>query len=517
MPSLCALLLLLSATAWPSGASLAAVVPQADQGLNGGWAIDDGGNTAFVHSLSGNLGTMYSAGSGWARVVFRLGGCYADWTTRGCDGRTALQAYDGVVANVHGQGLHVLGVLTGETWPGDQTAWTANNAETAGGTGDNAYVRAFAQSAAAVVAQHFVGQVGEWEVWNEPNAWTSTDGVGHFYGGSYLYPSNYAWMAQRAYSAIKAATSTNTVIVGGLFAHEPIGASSVLVPGRPVKRGDMPGARRPPIQPYILRAQPACATHAPAGADSGASYLCATYSVGQAYVAWSPGRYPFDDVGQHLYLSQGGPVAASTLSFYLNDLRQAYVAYEGAATPKRTQVTEIGWQTTQVTAQVQASNLAVAFQTLRATAYVGRSYWFQTQDVPEATLYFGLVDTNAVTKPAYSAYQQNAVYTALPRPCTPRPPVRLSVAPSAPGVLQVTVTAGSGNLTSIDFKSGTNALITAGGTTSSPGNFSIALAAPSLTFTIRRAQAGLPVIVPLTVTDACGPWPTFVGGGPTSF
>src|ERR1700738_990538 len=109
------LLLLLSATLWPSDASRAAVVPQADQGLNGGWAIDDSGNTAFVHSLSGSLGTMYSAGAGWARIVFRLGGCYVDWTTRGCDGRTALQAYDGVVSNVRGQGLHVLAVLTGES------------------------------------------------------------------------------------------------------------------------------------------------------------------------------------------------------------------------------------------------------------------------------------------------------------------------------------------------------------------------------------------------------------------
>src|ERR1700686_1502168 len=110
-------------------------------------------------------------------------------------------------------------------------------------------------------------------------------------------------MLQRAYSAIKAATSINTVIVGGLFAHEPIGASSLSAPGRPVKRGDMPGARRPSIPSSVLRAQPACATHAPAGADSGASYLCATYSVGQADVAWSQGRYPFDDIGQHLYLS----------------------------------------------------------------------------------------------------------------------------------------------------------------------------------------------------------------------
>src|SRR5205823_645239 len=104
---LIALLLVLAACLLPSEVATAAVVPQADQGLNGGWA----------------------------------------------------------------------------------------NAETVvGGSGDNTYVRNFAQLAVAVLVQHFVGRISEWEVWNEPNAWTSTDGNGHFSGATYMYPTNYAWL-----------------------------------------------------------------------------------------------------------------------------------------------------------------------------------------------------------------------------------------------------------------------------------------------------------------------------------
>ena len=412
----------------PFGTGATQALAGHDQGLNGGWAIDDSGHTSFTHSLSGSLGTMRQAGAGWVRVVFRLGGCYPTWTAIGCDGRTALQAYDQVVAAIRSQNLQILAILTAESWPGSQADWTASNAETAGGSGDNAYVAAFAQQAAAVLAQHFAGQVDDWEVWNEPNAWTTSDGQGHFSGSSYLYPSNYAWLLQRSYQAIKAAQPGAHVLFGGLFAHESFGAQvALLVDGRPqrvIKRGDMPGARRPPPRGRALSAQSAAATctdHTPPGSDSGASYLCATYAVGLGYANWTPGAYPFDDVGQHLYLALGTSVSSGTLQTYLQDLRQAYLVYEGAATTKRTQVTEVGWPTDQVSQQVQADNLRVAFQTLQATSYVARTYWFSTQDAPEAGLYYGLVDTNGAPKPSFAAYQQYAAFGTPPPTATPTP------------------------------------------------------------------------------------------------
>ena len=39
----------------------------------------------------------------------------------------------------------------------------------------------------------------------------------------------------------------------------------------------------------------------------------------------------------------------------------------------------------------------------------------------------------------------------------------------------------------------------------------------SSTFYVRRATAGQAVTLPVTITDSCGPWTTFVGGGPGAF
>jgi hypothetical protein len=40
---------------------------------------------------------------------------------------------------------------------------------------------------------------------------------------------------------------------------------------------------------------------------------------------------------------------------------------------------------------------------------------------------------------------------------------------------------------------------------------------PQITLTLRRVNTALPATVHLTVTDGCGDWPTFVGGGPSAF
>ena len=46
-----------------------------------GWAIDNTGKIGFRHSLSSQFVLMQSAGAGWVRVNFRLGGCFKTWTT----------------------------------------------------------------------------------------------------------------------------------------------------------------------------------------------------------------------------------------------------------------------------------------------------------------------------------------------------------------------------------------------------------------------------------------------------
>jgi hypothetical protein len=153
---------------------------QGNQGLQDGWAIGDQGQITGGQLLSDELGSMQSAGASWVRINFRLGQCFTDWSPQSVcryTGQTAFQAYDQVLANVQAKNLKVLGLLTAESWKGDQTAWTAGNAENvSGGTGTNAYIQAFAQNAAGVLAAHYNGingpLVSQWEVWTEPNAWT---------------------------------------------------------------------------------------------------------------------------------------------------------------------------------------------------------------------------------------------------------------------------------------------------------------------------------------------------------
>lgn len=337
--------------------------PQGNQGLQGGWALDDKGNIAFTRSLSGQFSYMEKAGAGWVRINFRLGSCFTDWTTPGCNGKTALATYDQVIQTAANDKLQILGLLSNESWPGKQADWTANNVENAIGNGDNPYIDTFAQKAAGVLAAHFKSQISQWEVWNEPNAWTSNPAPSVYTGGSFMYPSNFAWLLKQSYSAIKAANPGATVISGGLFSQD---------------------------------------------ADNGSDYLSNTYEMGAVHAGWTLGAYPLDGVGQHLYIDPSSPTSGDKLGTSLQAMRDAYLAYEGTQSSKLTYVTEVGWSTANVSAVVQAQNLQTAYTTVRNIGYVGRAYWFSVQDVPEAGLFYGLVDKNGVRKAAFTAYQQYA-------------------------------------------------------------------------------------------------------------
>lgn len=409
------------------------------QGLHGGWAVDDGGNVDFYHSLSSQYGTMHTAGAGWVRVNFRLGACFEDWARPGCNGKTAVQVYAEVVARAQANGLLVLGLLSNESWKGSQFQWTANNAETTRGSGDNAYVLGFAEQAAGVLADHFKGKIAQWEVWNEPNAWTYLDASGTPRGGTFVYPSNFAWLLKRSYERIKSSDPTATVISGGLFGHDIGGAAMMVqddgVHRRVTKWGVLAGtslarpagtslapaapaapAGREQLPEMVERQAVTCSSKVPSGAD----YLCATYDMGIRRAGWKAGFYPLDYVGQHLYIDQGATTSSAKLTTYLADVRNAYGAYEG--TGKQTHLTEFGWETRTgvLPPHVQAQNLETAFQTFKNTSYVGRAYWFMAQDIPEGNLYFGLVASGGENKcsPAagamkctLEAYQKAATYT----------------------------------------------------------------------------------------------------------
>lgn len=381
-----------------------------NQGLQGGWAIDDGGNVAFPHSVKNQLPLMVDAGAGWVRVNFRLGGCYANWADIGCNGVAATAPYDAVVNDARARGLKVLGLLSPESWHGAQAAWTANSAEIAAGSGDNAYLQAFSQGAAVVLVRHFHGRISAWQVWNEPNVWASNPAPGVYTGGTFIYPSNFAWLLRHVYEDTRIAGLTGVAFVsGGVVGHDPAGLTR-LVAATPTQLHGEYRPAKPMLRPDL------------SAAPSGAPYLISTYEQGVLYAGWNDIKqtyqsYPLDAVGQHLYVDQFGRTTSSTINAYLNDLRQAYLALEGGQTTKKTIVTEVGWSTAYVSAATQSDNLRVAYSTFKAAPFVSNAYWFSVQDVPEAGLYFGLQTGGSARdgykgkpKPAFRTYQKHAVF-----------------------------------------------------------------------------------------------------------
>jgi hypothetical protein len=363
------------------------------------------------------LPLMQQAGAGVVRVNLRLGACFRTWTATGCstaDAPTALATYDQVVnAAINTYHLQVIGLLSNESWNGTQSQWTQNNAENTGGTGDNQYIQAFAKNAAGGLAQHFAGRISTWEVWNEPNAWTSNPSPGVYSGGSFIYPSNFAWLLKRAYASIKTYEpgSASTVISGGLFGHDPAGAAMLV--------SDPNGLKRLVVKHGTTTAaasqssSPTCTSTEPSGAD----YLCNTYTMGKNKAGWRMGAYPLDRVGQHLYVDQGGLTTASKLTAYLHDVRSAYLAFEGSSTAKLTEVTEFGWvanpgsSSYTTDAASQSQNVQTAYNTFHTTSFVARADYFTAQDVPEGSVFYGLVEGDGTTfKPAFTAYQTAAAY-----------------------------------------------------------------------------------------------------------
>jgi hypothetical protein len=96
---------------------------------------------------------------------------------------------------------------------------------------------------------------------------------------------------------------------------------------------------------------------------------------------------------------------------------------------------------------------------------------------------------------------------------------------SAPGRLQVTVRATvsagtpSNALAELRFTGLANASVDAGSQTGATAPFSATLPPGTMqsTFFVNRLAAGQATTVTLVAVDACGDWPTVVGGGPTAF
>jgi len=145
------------------------------------------------------------------------------------------------------------------------------------------------------------------------------------------------------------------------------------------------------------------------------------------------------------------------------------------------------------------------------------SYTWDTSGLTPGTYFIiarirdGLNTVQRISEAPFNALQ-------APASCSPRPNISVQSAASGDGRLRVTVTASSASnpLQSIRFDQANGALIDVPGQqTGSTGSFSPALPAgtTSFTFFLRRATAGQPATAPFTITDSCGDWRSFAGGG----
>jgi hypothetical protein len=318
---------------------------------------------------------MTQGETGWIRIEMRLFGSHTNWDN------TILGYYDSAVNNARNAGIQVLLLIDGGSWPGGQANWEANNSENnPGANGDNVYVEGYATNAVVPIVLHFHDRVKCFELWNEPNAWTTSYGV----GGTFLYPSNYGWLLARSWEAIHIKQQLNDVVLffGGVFGHNIGGVTSYN--------------------------------------NAGAQFIDDTYSTGTNvtkgasfnYTRTNYNAYPLDGLGQHVYLNTGGTVSSNTFRQYLDWVHQACTKYEGAATPKKTFLTEFGWQTTNssnaggVSPAVQDTNLVTAFSAIQAASYVQMAIWFQWKDNPAGSLWYGVVDSSGNPKTAYADYQR---------------------------------------------------------------------------------------------------------------
>jgi len=366
-----------------AGTSTAGAAASPVAGLQDGWAVDPSNDQII---LTGAVTQeMANGGAKWIRLHFRLGNNHTSWDS------TILGVYDQVVQNCLNAGLTIIGLVNNESWVGGQREWCANNNECTGRSGDNTYIQNFVNNAVLVLASryHTGSKVLYWEIWNEPDVWTSKDPATcpanpGLIGGPYMYPSNFAWMLRRSYEAFKTNNLTNAkVIAGGVL----------------------------------------CADWTGTCADSGGDYLTATYDKGKALAGWETikstyGSYPLDGWAQHPYISQAyrldDPInltwppylqGPELFKFYTDCFYNSVKAAEGGSTTKKVFLTEWGWQSPGFSEEDQAYNVGAGLDAIDlAASYIQAQTYFKVHDEPAADLYYGLQKADHTRKISWTTF-----------------------------------------------------------------------------------------------------------------
>lgn len=333
------------------------------KGIALGRVLSDDGNAVLLSAA--DIALLVTAGVKVARVELRLGSAHTTWES------ALLANYRTVILMLQEAGISVVGLLDAALVAGaKQEAWNQNNAETTpGASATNPFVDSFVQAVAQIVLA--LGDVvSRFEIWNEPNSYSTRSGT-VYNGGSYIYPSVYATLLTRAYEVIAGLQPAAGVLTGGLFAHNIGGTLS--------------------------------------RASAGESYLGALCSVLAARGCGTSRPWPFTAVGYHLYLDQGGALGAGHVTTYVGWIAETLLAWKIPAAQSGLLVTETGWTTHAVSPAVQAANLAALYAECATLGAVSGVLWFLLSDVPAANLSYGLCTAVTDTPPeapkaAYGAY-----------------------------------------------------------------------------------------------------------------
>ncbi len=324
------------------------------KGLALGWVVADSGDAVLLSPS--DMDVLRQLGVQIVRFTLRLGQ-KASWDDQ------LIQLYAQVARSIVAAGIQPMAQLTAEVLkPASQNLWNANARELdPRASGDNPFIERFVLTAKQLV--HALPSVPYWVVWNEPNAYTSESSPGHYTGSSFIYPSLFATLLRGTHAVLKAESGERRVVTGGLFGHNLHG---------------------------MLDA-----------ASVGATYLQALYhQLAQDKVT----SMPFDIIGQHYYLDQGGFLDPAHLEQALGLLTHVLDANEGVA--RRTvHVVEAGWQTQAVSESVQAANLDQLFAGCAGSQAVKAVNWFLLTDNPAAGLYFGLRRADGQAKEAFAHLQ----------------------------------------------------------------------------------------------------------------
>ena len=311
-----------------------------------------------------------------------------------------LSAYDQVLQRAYAGGFDVLGLVSNEAVANaGQSVW---NAPPSTPDGRNAYTQMFVD-VTKILFDRYGDQIKYWEIWNEPNACTSSDSLSvceanpTTAGGSFMRADLYAKLLAEVYVQNKAVILKKGLhlVTGGLYAHD-VGGNGVVY-----------------------------------AADD---YMEEVYANGVwTWFQQNEGRhYAWDAFGYHVYTTlYGPPVSAATISAYYDRIA-AERARHGDSSPIF--VTEFGWLTSQVSPAQQAQNLDTELTVLEGRRDIGRTFVFRASE----WMTWGIFDGNWNPKPAVAVFQRHASgcqavpLPSLPMDMAPPEPHDLGAADAAP-------------------------------------------------------------------------------------